>query len=125
VRGVVSERRGGSISAGAPVALRARVRLTRGSLDSGSRYVATDPGIGYRFVQYIPGPPARGIRHKHARSLRRAIDSSRGLHSRWSIFLGVDTLALILGLPGDVIAVVLGIVMFAVLFLLLEGIDRV
>jgi hypothetical protein len=33
--------------------------------------------------------------------------------------------ALILGLPGDLIAVVLGVVMFALLFLLLEGIDRI
>jgi hypothetical protein len=33
--------------------------------------------------------------------------------------------ALILGLPGDVIAVVLGVLMFGLLFLLLEGIDRI
>jgi hypothetical protein len=37
----------------------------------------------------------------------------------------MPAIALILGLPGDVIAVVLGIVMFAVLLLLLEGIDRI
>jgi len=37
----------------------------------------------------------------------------------------VPQIALILGLPGDVIAVVLGIVMFGLLFLLLEGIDRI
>jgi hypothetical protein len=39
--------------------------------------------------------------------------------------LPVPVSALILGLPGDVIAVVLGVVMFALLFLLLEGIDRI
>ena len=37
----------------------------------------------------------------------------------------MPAIALILGLPGDVIAAVLGIVMFAVLLLLLEGIDRI
>jgi hypothetical protein len=37
----------------------------------------------------------------------------------------VPVSALILGLPGDVIAIVLGIVMFGLLFLLLEGIDRI
>jgi hypothetical protein len=33
--------------------------------------------------------------------------------------------ALIAGLPGDAIAVVLGLLGFALLFLLLEGIDRI
>jgi hypothetical protein len=37
----------------------------------------------------------------------------------------VPASALILGLPGDVIAVVLGVLMFGLLFLLLEGIDRI
>jgi hypothetical protein len=32
--------------------------------------------------------------------------------------------ATFLGLPGDAVAVVLGILMFALLLLLLEGIDR-
>jgi hypothetical protein len=33
--------------------------------------------------------------------------------------------ATFLGLPGDAIAVLLGVLMFALLLLLLEGIDRV
>jgi hypothetical protein len=37
----------------------------------------------------------------------------------------VSTSALILGIPGDAIAVILGIAMFGLLFLLLEGIDRI
>jgi hypothetical protein len=34
-------------------------------------------------------------------------------------------IALIAGLPGDAIAVILGLLGFAVLYLLLEGIDRI
>ena len=34
-------------------------------------------------------------------------------------------LAAFLGLPGDVLAVVLGLVMFAVLWLLIDGLDRI
>jgi hypothetical protein len=37
----------------------------------------------------------------------------------------VEISALILGIPGDALAVVLGLVMFALLFALLEGIDRI
>jgi hypothetical protein len=39
--------------------------------------------------------------------------------------LSVFPTALILGLPGDVIAVILGLVMFGLLLALLEGIDRI
>lgn len=39
--------------------------------------------------------------------------------------VGVPVSALILGVPGDAIAVVLGLLMFGLLFLLLEGIDRI
>jgi hypothetical protein len=31
----------------------------------------------------------------------------------------------ILGIPGDVLAIVLGLLVFAVLYLLVEGLDRV
>jgi hypothetical protein len=39
--------------------------------------------------------------------------------------MGVTIFALILGAPGDLVAVVLGLLAFALLLVLLEGIDRV
>ena len=38
---------------------------------------------------------------------------------------GMTVLAALLGIPGDVLAIVLGVVMFAILWLLIEGLDRI
>ena len=80
---------------------------------SGPRYIVTDPGVGYRFCG-LRGRRANAVGSAVTKSLCGARRSSRGRDARPSIACAMD-----------VVAIVLGIVMFAILLVLIEGIDRV
>ena len=93
---------------------------------AGPRYIVTDPGVGYRFSD---ARPLAAVRARMGDDARTSASCSAGRHEivmrARAIRYAPVTRAAHIVMRMDVVAIALGIAMFAILLLMIEGIDRI